>query len=181
MKDELEDFIKRNRAAFDDRTPSEKVWQRISGALSFSKTVSLWNSVPVWRAAAVVFMLLSAYLLIPKNTFQRQQVAFKEFNDVEQFYIEQISEKTQLIATFEGTEGLNGFTHDFKQLEAMYMVLKDEMKQRPSKQVKDALVLNLLVRIDLLNQQLQKLENGDYQSDDENSQDEKQKQESKNT
>jgi hypothetical protein len=40
----------------------------------------------------------------------------------------------------------------------MYMVLKEEMEARPSRKVKDALVLNLLVRIDLLNQQLQKLD-----------------------
>jgi hypothetical protein len=40
----------------------------------------------------------------------------------------------------------------------MYQVLKTEMRQRPSQDVKDALVLNLLVRIDLLNQQLNKLD-----------------------
>jgi hypothetical protein len=40
----------------------------------------------------------------------------------------------------------------------MYNVLKEEMKTSPSQKVKDALVLNLLVRIDLLNQQLHKLE-----------------------
>jgi hypothetical protein len=63
-----------------------------------------------------------------------------------------------MIDEFQKSEGLNGFTHDFQQLEAMYMVLKEEMKTTPSQKVKDALVLNLLVRIDLLNQQLHKLE-----------------------
>ena len=58
---------------------------------------------------------------------------------------------------FKRMKGLNGFTQDFKQLEAMYMILKEEMKSRPSEKVKDALVLNLLVRINLLNQQLYKL------------------------
>ena len=89
----------------------------------------------------------------------------KEFTDVEQFYIQQISEKTELINDLQKTEGLNGFTNDFKQLEAMYMVLKEEMKNRPSQKVKDALVLNLLVRIDLLNQQLHKIEK-EYQQDE---------------
>lgn len=63
-----------------------------------------------------------------------------------------------MIREFQESEGLNGFTHDFQQLEAMYLVLKEEMKVRPSQKVKDALVLNLLVRIDLLNQQLHRLE-----------------------
>jgi len=43
----------------------------------------------------------------------------------------------------------------------MYLVLKDEMKKRPSQDVRDALVLNLLVRIDLINQQLNKLDKPD--------------------
>ena len=47
---------------------------------------------------------------------------------------------------------------NLKKLEAMYLVLKDEMKRRPSQDVRDALVLNLLVRIDLINQQLNKLD-----------------------
>jgi hypothetical protein len=72
--------------------------------------------------------------------------------------VEQIAMKESLIDDFRQTEGLNGFTMDFKQLEAMYSVLKEEMKVRPSQKVKDALILNLLVRIDLLNQQLHKIE-----------------------
>jgi hypothetical protein len=122
----------------------------------------LWSSVTLWRAAAVIFMALSVYLLIPQNQVRRQNdVALKEFTDVEAFYTKQISEKVELIDGFRRNEGLNGYTQDFQQLEAMYQVLKEEMKSSPSQQVKDALVLNLLVRIDLLNQQLHKLEKED--------------------
>jgi len=35
-------------------------------------------------------------------------------------------------------------TQNLKKLEAMYLVLKDEMKRRPTQDVRDALVLNLL-------------------------------------
>ncbi len=109
-------------------------------------------------------MGLSIYLLLPKDTLpsSNQQEVLQEFRDVEEFYVQQISDKVKLIDEYERMEGLNGFTNDFRQLEAMYMVLKEEMKARPSKKVKDALVLNLLVRIDLLNQQLHKLESGEY-------------------
>jgi hypothetical protein len=157
-EDQLESFVRQNRNAFDDKEPSEKVWKEVENSLSFSRR-SLWNSVVIWRAAAVIFMALSAYLLFPKNETPRQNaIAMKEFSDVENFYIEQISEKVELIDEFQKSEGMNGFTHDFQQLEAMYLVLREEMKNRPSPKVKDALVLNLLVRIDLLNQQLHKLE-----------------------
>jgi hypothetical protein len=164
MKDNVDDFIRQNREAFDDKEPSDKVWAGIERNL-FS-TRSLWNSVPIWRAAAVIFMALSVYLLVPKDKIGENAVAMREFNDVESFYIKEISNKVRLIHEIQKSDiGLNGFTHDFQQLEAMYLVLKEEMKNDPSQKVKDALVLNLLVRIDLLNQQLYRLEN-EYKSKD---------------
>ena len=160
MKDELEDFISQNREAFDDKEPPSKIWNKINNTIPNFEKKSWWNSAPLWRVAAIVFMVLSGYLILPKHTFkpQSQDVTTKEFNDVEAFYVEQISEKVELIDAFKRNEGLNGFTKNFKQLEAMYFVLKEEMKKHPSQKVKDALVLNLLIRIDLLNQQLHTLE-----------------------
>lgn len=165
MEKKMEDFIANNREAFDDREPSEKVWSRIQTSL-FQK--GNWiNAVPFWRAAAVLFMAATAFLLTQRvwNT-KEQEVSLREFQDVETFYINQIAFKIELIEANSDSEGaLNGFTRDFHQLEAMYQVLKEEMTTRPSKQVKDALVLNLLVRIDLLNQQLHKLEKSDIPTD----------------
>ena len=160
MSDQLEDFVRQNRSAFDDKEPSEKVWKNVEVSLKLKAKTSLWNSVMIWRAAAILFMAITAFLLIPKKIAdQRQATAtLNEFSDVEAFYTKQISDKEDMIGSFDKNEGLNGFTRDFEQLEAMYNVLREEMKARPSKKVKDALVLNLLVRIDLLNQQLHKLE-----------------------
>ena len=159
MKDQLDDFVRQNRTAFDDKEPSSRVWRNIEASIKFNST-GWWNSIAMWRGAAIVFMTLSAYLLLPKQIFtsQKSEVAANEFRDVEAFYVQQISEKVKLIDGFKKNESLNGYTQDFKQLEAMYMILKEEMRSRPSQKVKDALVLNLLVRINLLNQQLQKLE-----------------------
>jgi hypothetical protein len=157
-KDQLEDFVHRNRDGFDDREPSRKIWKGIEASLGL-KDRSWVNPLFLWRAAAIFFMALSLYLLIPKGQMRAENtLALKEFTDVEAFYIQQISNKEELIDEFQASDGLNGFTHDFQQLEAMYLVLKEEMKTRPSQKVKDALVLNLLVRIDLLNQQLHELE-----------------------
>jgi hypothetical protein len=166
MSDRLKDFIDENRNAFDDKAPSDKVWNNIDKILfpSSARTTTWYNSLTLWRAAAVIFMVLSVYLLLPKITSPQNQIAkenevvMKEFTDVEKFYVQQISEKVQLIDGFEKSEGFNGFTKDFQQLEAMYNVLKEEMKIQPSQKVKDAMVLNLLVQIDLLNQHLHKLE-----------------------
>lgn len=165
MSDRLKDFIDENRKAFDDKEPSEKVWNKIDEVMFSKSAKTAWyNSLTLWRAAAVIFMALSIYLVMPKNQGEEKQIAneneivLREFTDVENFYVQQISEKVQLIDGFERNEGMNGFTKDFQQLEAMYNVLKEEMKIHPSQKVKDALVLNLLVQIDLLNQRLHKLE-----------------------
>lgn len=159
MKNQLEKFVRQNREAFDDKQPGHGVWERIEASLW--ARASRWQSpVVLWRAAAVFFMVLSAYLLLPDGLTARTENAraLKEFSDVEAFYFQQISNKVDLIHEFRRADGLNGFTEDFRQLEAMYLVLKEEMKNRPTQQVRDALVLNLLVRIDLLNQHIQRLE-----------------------
>lgn len=168
MKDELEDFIRKNKSAFDDREPKADGWNHIKASLKF-QSPSVWDSVVIWRAAAILFMVTTGYFLISTTMSRRgdareqraSAVTLNEFRDVEAFYVEQISEKVRLIDNFKRADGLNGFTHDFHQLEAMYDVLKEQMKSNPSDKVKDALVLNLLVRIDLLNQQLHKLEEGE--------------------
>lgn len=163
----LEDFIHQHRDAFDDREPSDKVWNQVASAVLPPRRRNLWDNVVIWRAAAILLLALSSYLLWNRVSIrQSQEVALKEFNDAEAFYTQQISDKEAMINDFQKSEGLNGFTHDFQQLEAMYLVLKEEMRTRPSKKVKDALVLNLLVRIDLLNQQLHRLEEGDEDADD---------------
>jgi hypothetical protein len=165
MKDSLENFIHQNKAAFDDKEPSEKVWRRISNTI-FERE-SLWNSLRVWRAAAVILLGICIYLLMPKFSENREKsIAMNEFKDIESFYISQISEKVDLLKGYqENDSGLNGFTNDFQQLEAMYHVLREEMRVRPSQKVKDALVLNLLVRIDLLNKQLHKIEKEEAETD----------------
>lgn len=159
MKDSLREFIRRNRGDFDDMEPSENVWRKIGNNLD---RPSLWNSVALWRVAAVLFLGLSVYLLASKDSvlIERKEVARLqiEFNDLEKFYSSQIAEKVALISNLDGIGEQDQFTQDIQKLEAMYQVLGEEMKNRPSEKVKDALILNLLVRIDLLNQQLKKLE-----------------------
>lgn len=159
-EDSLHRMVKEHREEFDHRSPSKKVWKGIVNTLFGREVVSLWNSVPLWRAAAIVLFGLSAYLLFtgPRTvTMPGLALSQQEFRDVESYYSAQISEKVALIS-HEGLFSDDSFTQDLQKLEAMYTVLAEEMKKHPSEKVKDALVLNMIVRIDLLNQQIQKLE-----------------------
>ena len=162
MKDSLKEFVDQHREEFDDKTPGEKVWNRISANLPQMKSASLWNSVMLWKVAAVLFMGLSLFLYLSNSDQPGQQrIANQlqgEFNDVETFYSDEIAKKVALIDEFGGSFANDQFTQDFEKLDAMYQVLRDEMKTRPSEKVRDALILNILVRIDLLNHQIKKLE-----------------------
>ncbi len=163
MKDSLKKFIQENRAAFDTQTPPENSWQQIEAALPKASRQIFWNSTSFWRIAAMVLFGLSAYLLISKNysRLNKKEIAeLQGFNDLEIYYSTQISEKMDLVHRYQSSTGLteDEITQNLKKLEAMYLVLKDEMKRMPSQDVRDALVLNLLVRIDLINQQLNKLD-----------------------
>lgn len=151
----LKKFFESNRDGFDQRTPSKTVWGRIERALFGAPQKDLWNSVSLWRAAAVVLLCLSVFQFAAPRV--SGQAAQREFTDVESFYAAEINQKVALIRN-EGSFLDDRFTQDLEKLEAMYAVLSEEMKKSPSQKVKDALVLNMLVRIDLLNQQIQRLE-----------------------
>lgn len=156
MKDELKDFIGQNRDAFDTKEVPDSIWLTIRQTL-FGKQVVM-QPIHYWQAAALVFFALSSFLFLQDKFHVREQENMKEFKAAEAFYIEEISEKMKMIHSVNSSD-LNGFTQDFQQLEAMYMVLKEEMNQKPSEKVKDALILNLIIRINLLNKQLQEVEN----------------------
>jgi hypothetical protein len=162
MKDELQKFIQKNRASFDDQEPSETIWDAINQSLHWSR--SLWHSARIWRAAAFLLLGVTGYIIIySSGSFlsERKESALiqREVADLNTFYANQLAEKVSLI------EGLSAddyeqFAQDLQKLEAMYQVLLEELKTSPSPQVKDAIVLSWLVRIDLLNQQIHKMEKG---------------------
>ncbi len=157
------EFIDQNRDAFDAQMPPEAAWQKIEKALSKVPQQVFWNSVSFWRVAAAVFFGLSAYLFTATNYSRpnKQEIAeLQGFNDLETYYSGQINEKLDLVHHYQSSTGLteDEVTQNLKKLEAMYLVLKDELKIKPTQDVRDALVLNLLVRIDLINQQLNKLD-----------------------
>jgi len=161
MKDSLKKFVDENRAEFDSREPSEKAWDQIENKLP-TKQVSLWNNTMIWRVAAMLFLGLSVYLFTSQNsvkTSARESAKLQgEFSDLESFYSEQILEKVELINHIQSFNDQEKFTQDLEKLEAMYSVLKEQMKINPTEKVKDALILNFLVRMDLLNQQIKSIE-----------------------
>ncbi|MBX7124481.1 MAG: hypothetical protein K1X47_02210 [Cyclobacteriaceae bacterium] len=154
----LEDFIRHQREALDHRQEPADAWPRIEAALP-GRGQRLWNHVGIWRVAAAIGLICSVTLLLMRpEARQTDNIAAGDFQDIEKFYSGQITEKIELIRSFDGADQQETFTDDLQKLEAMYDVLLEEMKRKPTQKVRDALILNLLVRIDLLNQQIHRLE-----------------------
>ena len=159
MKDRLKDFINEHRAEFDDREPPAHVWDKIRDGIS-GKRRYLFTAVSIWRAAAILFFGMSVYLFTTNQYNDKREVSKLqgEFKDLESFYGDQIAQKVAFIDKLETGYEDDRYTQDVQKLDAMYQVLREEMKASPSEKVKDALILNMLIRIDLLNQQIKKLE-----------------------
>ncbi len=159
MSDKLEQFIRDNRPHFDDKEPSDKVWKGIN------RRIKPRNYQWLWKAAAILFFCTSIFLLLEnvqqekgKLLAQKEKIS-SDFADIESFYFQMISEKKTLIESYSDEIEIDyGFEQDLQNLDAMYEVLKDELKTNPSKKVVDALLLNLVVRMDILNKELAELE-----------------------
>ncbi len=159
----LEKYIRENKEQFDDQSPRPNLWHTIEAQL-FGKGRQgggIWHSLGFWRAAAAVLLLVS--IGFTYHTFkvpaQKELSALeKEFAEIEVYYFGQLAEKASLINTAQSAWADDPYSQDLLKLEAMYMVLKEEMRKEPSQELKDALVLNLIIRLDIMNKTLEEAE-----------------------
>jgi hypothetical protein len=166
--DKLEKYIRENRESFDDKVPRSDVWHKINDQLEDSETSSIHMSTYLWRAAAIVLFVAVVWLLVDKNyrddqdtqitrIYDEQQI---EFEDVESFYMQEIEEKQKLIIQFvsDNPDVDKNLLGEIDHLDSTYQVLKLQAEEGYSEKILDAMVINLQMRIDILNQQLDVLE-----------------------
>lgn len=174
MDDKLKKFIETNRQAFDAFEPSQDLWQDIDRVLGQEKQAKAGWFQPrvLWRyAAAVVLLIGMGYGLIEygrhveKSHYQASQSIplekiAPEMAEVEAYYLSVINQKKQERSAYDLRElGLDkDFRGELTKLDSTYAQLKSELMTNPNKQpVIDAMVQNLQIRIGILNQQLEVL------------------------
>ncbi|MEQ8241778.1 hypothetical protein [Fulvivirga sp.] len=174
MGDNFDKHIRSNKSAFDDKEPSGKVWNKIDSELSSGGRNFNW----IWKVAATLFFCSTVYLFFQKAESKDELIAKKgqiseDFVDIESYYFQIISDKRDLIYDFDTQETPIevDFEQDLQKLDAMYQVLKEELKTNPSKKVVDALILNMLVRIDVLNGKIDELEKSEVVEEEVNTSD----------
>ena len=164
MHDKLEKFIRDNRELLDDKTPDKSVWGKIEKEIDGDRKKKQVDFSFMWKAAAVFFFGLSAYLLFqlnaPNTPLLRSRSSgnsiLQEFEETEKFYISEISEKTANIEAIDhiNPELAKSFQQDIYNMDSIYNELKKELSKNSNEQVFNALVQNLQIRIEILNQQL---------------------------
>jgi hypothetical protein len=170
MKDELDNFINQNRSSFDELEPRKETWSKIETGLkndSSKKSDLTW----VWKAAAMVFLCLSAALLIEKYNNSESQLAENdrpkeknetpEWQQAEVYYTQLISQKRTEIKSVLNKKQLTDveLLEDLKQMDEMYLGLKEDLSENQNdKRLIDAMIRNLQLRVEILNRQLKILE-----------------------
>jgi hypothetical protein len=173
MSKRLEDFIRNNSQEFDDLEPSTDIWNNIAKELDTwerehpskkheAKTFSLAFVLKV--AASVIIVMGLGFALILKNqkpvpvelsdinpAYARQQVHYASL-------IESKRTKLKLVAKYD-PQLYNEFNAELIKMDANYKKLNIDLATSPNQErVLRAMIRNLQIQTEVLNQQLSVIE-----------------------
>ncbi|GAB3894704.1 hypothetical protein GCM10028803_10070 [Larkinella knui] len=174
MKDKLERFVRDNREDFDVFEPRADLWKDLEKGLGHKERPlwqrPLWQGFTlntsrrmVWQIAASIALIvgLGGFWYFNHQygvTEQPDMVAFSPtYARTVQQYSRLIEDKRgELKTVAENNPALyQQFAADFERLEKTYQGLKQELPKTPNQEMMiQAMVQNLKMQIDLLNQQL---------------------------
>ncbi len=162
----LEEFIKANRAEFDQKEPSPKVWENISKN-SKKRRILRINTMIVRAAAVLVFVILASVLLVKTNIFPTGEIAkntndpeLNELMEAEAYYAQQVDGKLKEIRKcyYTNPELKNEVETDLNELQQMYNTLKLDLKENISnKTVIEAMIENNRIRLKLVDDVLEQV------------------------
>ncbi len=172
MSKRLENFIKANRAEFDELEPDFDLWNKIEKGLTPPKEqapqkreAKTFTLSFVLRVAAIVFVVMTiAFVFYVKNEkpaavnvaalypeYAKQQVQYASMVE---------SKRTELkaIAQFD-PQLYKEFSQEIAQMDSTYKKLNSDLATSPNQErVLRAMIRNLQIQTEVLNQQLQVIE-----------------------
>lgn len=179
MKNKLEDFVRRNRDAFDSENPSSHIWEVINQTPE-KKGKKILYFFTLTQAAAILLLLLNGmviYFLLQYRTMDKpvpapgtssQTVAGQEIKvseDMLSQFSKVVEKKQEKLKEVANTHPVlyKKFTAALSQLNTVYKELENELEHNPNKeQLLEVMIQNLSLQQELLNQQLtiyQKIKN----------------------
>lgn len=198
MSNQLEQFVRDNRDQFDSDEPSPQVWKKLEKQLSPQKKEKKQGKVFAMRflrlsvAAAIIILAgFGVYSLLKSDkkgidTAQTTTLAPGSnediLNKINPAYAKEVYHFTQLIELKQSElkqlekdnpQLYKQFLGDINKLDSSYNALKKELPDNPNReQLLEAMIQNLRLQADLLNQQLEiihQIKNSKSNSDESNS------------
>lgn len=141
MNDPLEEFIRDNRAAFDTEYPGLGLWHQIEAELPAGKASGRVRTmtVPLWRMAAAVVLLLVAGGIIGQqlngSSEEAQRMAvFQEiapdYVELQEYYEQQIDEKYGRLANY-NPDQKKVLEQDLADIDQVMLELRAELLDAP--------------------------------------------------
>ena len=168
--DEWKDIIDQNRGEFeDDFDEVEAIWDKVAERLPVKEAKApRKSSVRYWAAATVLLGAACLSLLIDRWKGGTQETALlgveeeqvQDFSGTVSQFTSLISHRKEQLASFAGQQGtpLESFYVDLAQLSAQYDELAVTLEDTQDPRVLRAMIFNLELQLQLLNQQVEILE-----------------------
>ena len=176
MKQRLEDFINSNRDSFDNELPSTQIWERINKNSAQEKKAAKIMNMSMLKICAAALLILTVgvviFLVSENNKLKtdltasqkrleqhikdQQQIRTDYNNELNQIILVVAAKQNQLSGIGKEYPSLyRSFTADINDLNKEYEELKQVLGSVPEKEeVLDAMIQNLKLQADLLNEQL---------------------------
>jgi hypothetical protein len=171
MSRRLEDFIKENKGEFDDLEPSADLWQRIEKHLPVERLLPKKREAKMFSlnfvlkvAASVILVMGIGFVLYLRNE-KAETVNYAAINPV---YAKQQVQYASMVATRRrelksiaksDPQLYKEFTDEIAAMEATYNRLNKDLATSPNQErVLRAMIRNLQIQTEILNQQLNVIE-----------------------
>lgn len=144
-------WFREHRQDLDRLEPTPNNWNAIHRQIRPSVPILMF-----WKIAAVLFFCVStvlAVLLVRDPAYDRTLV--EEFSQSESYYQQQLSQR---VTWLEEQSGSPWQSAESRQLQAMYEVLREQWNKNPSVPLRDALLLNLILRLEAAERELDRLQ-----------------------
>ncbi|SMC69093.1 hypothetical protein [Pedobacter africanus] len=160
MSRKMEDYIREHKKAFDLEAPSDALWAKIEQQLDKKKKARPFN-LNLWMGIAASLVLIAAVTFMFTRHQKNKQIDVADISralgEKEARFANMIDEKKDsLKALAEDNPDLyQKFSADLNQLDKDYADLKKELQHSPNqKLVIEAMVQNLQIQLQIINQQL---------------------------
>ncbi len=157
---DLEKFIKEHRAEFDTEIPSEKVWNSISSKLNKKQKSYAWK--PYVAAASVMFFLAFTWILadfkLSSRTMSEDDKVSAEVQHAQIQFSSLIELKRNELNSYrkDNPALVSDFERQLIELQSSYHQLLPQLKDEKKRDVVlQAVIENLQMQVDILNQQLE--------------------------